>query len=31
LFGKQMARNAFKYFNWILLGIVAVLVLIIFW
>ena len=31
LFGKQMARNVFKYFNWILLGIVAVLALIIFW
>ena len=31
LFGKQMAQKAFKYFNWVLVALVALLVLIIVW
>jgi len=31
VFGKQMAKNVFKYFNWVLLGLVVILVLAVVW
>lgn len=31
VFGKRVAKSAFKYFNWILLGLVLIVVLILVW